>query len=433
LKFLHAADVHLDSPLRGLRRKTDAPADEIRSASRRALENLTNLAIRETVDFVVVAGDLFDGDRDNYDSSLFFVRQAAKLKEAGIPLLLIWGNHDAQSKMMRSVTWPENVKVFPANEAATLDAETLGVDAPIAVHGWSFATASEQRNLVRQYPRPIHGVFNLGLLHTSLTGAEGHDSYAPCTLEDLAAREYDYWALGHIHLRDWLPRPLDEGAAPVVFPGNLQGRHIKETGAKGGYLIEALPGAPLRREFHPLDVFRWETLRMDATDCASPDDFWEECSRSLQRIAQDADGRRIAIRIYCTGQGGTFDFLAARHSRLEAELTRILVDHFDEQFWLEGVRCEASAASAPAEALSDTLTEYLQRELASLHDSEGVKEYAEIFDALVRKLPPELEEEYDIRDGTLASSTLWRDAIADAQTLLWARLRERGAGSEATR
>jgi DNA repair protein SbcD/Mre11 len=425
LKFLHAADVHLDSPLRGLRTKADAPIENIRTASRRALQNLVALAVKEAVDLVVIAGDLFDGDRDNYDTSLFFVKQAAKLKEAGIPLLLIWGNHDAQSKMLRTVTWPTNVKVLSADAAETRSAESLGIDAPIAVHGWSFATASEQRNLVAAYPKPISGCFNLGILHTSLTGAEGHDNYAPCTLDDLATRGYDYWALGHIHQRGWLPRSIEQGAAPVVFPGNLQGRHIKETGAKGCYLIEADASGVMKQTFHALDAFRWQTISIDSNRCDRFDDLASVFTHELESIHASADGRHCAIRVTLCGNGALFDSVVARPAKAEAEFNNIILQSFDEQIWLEALRFEPRAAPGVIEdPLSDAISEYLEREIKSLSNDAENEEFSQLFEDLVRKLPPELADEFDLQRGKLSSSPSWRNMVQEAETLLRARLRE---------
>lgn len=394
-------------------------------ASRRALENLVALAIKEMVDFVVIAGDLFDGDRDNYDTSLFFVKQALKFREAKIPLLLISGNHDAQSKMMRTVRWPDNVRMFGVGAAETITAELLGINAPFVAHGWSFATASEQRNLAANYPRAIPGLFNLGILHTSLTGAEGHDPYAPCALDDLAAREYDYWALGHIHQRDWLPRALENGAAPVVFPGNLQGRHIKETGAKGCYLIEGNEKGVAKQTFCPLDVFRWETLSIDADGCETVDDFLASFSQSLQQVYSGVDGRLLAIRVSINGSSEIFDTLASRQARVEAELNKILYEVAGDDIWLESLKLQRRPApDAASEPLSDAISEYLQREVKQLTNSQAERDFKSLFDDLVRKLPPELLDEFDIRQNSLATSALWTEAVRDAETLLWARLHE---------
>ncbi len=200
-KILHAADIHLDSPLQKLGSYEGAPADQIRRASRRALENMVRLAIDEAVDLVLVAGDLYDGDWPDQNTGLFFVAQASRLVEAGIPIVVIRGNHDAANRMTSSLPLPKNPDgseiMMRSDQVDLRQFESLGV----AVHGRSFQSRAESDNLAAGYPSPISGMFNVGLLHTSLTGAEGHDPYAPCTPAQLADKRYDYWALGHIHAR----------------------------------------------------------------------------------------------------------------------------------------------------------------------------------------------------------------------------------------
>ena len=197
-KFIHAADVHLDSPLRGLEQYEGAPVEEIRNAARRALSNLVDLAIRQEVAFVLIAGDLYDGDWRDYNTGLFFVDQARRLREAKIPLYLISGNHDAANRMTRTLKMPENVTFFSAERPET----ALLPDLDVAIHGQSFAKAAVYDDLSEGYPIVDSGHFNIGMLHTCAAGQEGHDRYAPCSVEGLKAKGYDYWALGHIHLRE---------------------------------------------------------------------------------------------------------------------------------------------------------------------------------------------------------------------------------------
>jgi DNA repair exonuclease SbcCD nuclease subunit len=233
-KFLHAADIHLDSPLKGLERYEGVPVEQIRHATRRALENLIQLALDERVQFVLIAGDLYDGDWRDYNTGLFFIKQMARLREADIKVVLIKGNHDAANRMTRTLDLPENVTVLKAAKPDSSELEDIGV----VVHGQSFGTAAEERDLSKNYPHGRRGLFNIGLLHTCLTGADGHEPYAPCTLEGLLSKEYDYWALGHVHKRE-----IRHHNPYVVFPGNLQGRKIKEEGAKGCELVTVLDGA----------------------------------------------------------------------------------------------------------------------------------------------------------------------------------------------
>ncbi|MGC1275618.1 MAG: DNA repair exonuclease, partial [Planctomycetaceae bacterium] len=262
-KFLHAADLHLDSPLRGLDRYEGAPVDAIRQATRRAVENLVELAIAERVAFVVIAGDVYDGDWPDYNTGLFFARQMAKLGEAGIAVYLISGNHDAESVITRSLMLPENVAMLRTDRPESRRHQATNC----VLHGQGFATRAVTADLSANYPAAERGSFNIGILHTSAGGSSEHETYAPCTIEGLRRLEYDYWALGHIHLQQKL---CDNGSL-IAFSGNTQGRHIRETGPKGCLLVTVDGGVP-SAEFRPLDVFRWERCATSATGCDEPED-----------------------------------------------------------------------------------------------------------------------------------------------------------------
>ena len=195
-RFLHAADLHLDSPLQGL--GTDAPAARIRQATRDALGNLVDLAIREQVDFVVVAGDLYDGDWPDFRTGQALVAAFARLTRAGIRLVASRGNHDAESVLTRSLPLPDGATLLRADRPDAVEWPEFEV----VLHGQSFGQRDVQQNLAKDYPGPTAHRFNIGLLHTAATGRPGHASYAPCTVEQLASHGYDYWALGHIHARE---------------------------------------------------------------------------------------------------------------------------------------------------------------------------------------------------------------------------------------
>jgi len=171
IKFIHAADVHLDSPLRGLSRYESAPAESIRDACRRAFENLVELAIKEKVAFVLLAGDLYDGDWKDYSTGLFFRSRMVRLQQAGIPVFLIAGNHDAASVISRKLSLPENVRSFSSHKPETMQPEHW----PVALHGMGFPNRAVDENLVPRYPAPVPGKFNIGILHTSLAGNAGHE------------------------------------------------------------------------------------------------------------------------------------------------------------------------------------------------------------------------------------------------------------------
>ena len=301
-RFLHAADIHLDSPLHGLSRYEGLPVDDIRSATRAAFDNLIQLAIDEAVDFVVIAGDLFDGDWRDMGTGLYFARAMGRLNQAGIHAFLLSGNHDAESIVSRAVPWPPNVRQFRSRRPDTHHLEELGV----AIHGQSFQTPVVTDNLVLAYPPALGATFNIGVLHTALAGREGHATYAPCSLEDLRSRGYDYWALGHVHEFE-----LVSTEPHVVFPGNLQGRTIRETGPKGAVIVNVVDGDVTSVERVELDVIRW--TRVDVN--CSGGNLYTITDIIRAELAQlhgsNCSGRPLIARVTLTGEmadaGGLHD------------------------------------------------------------------------------------------------------------------------------
>ncbi len=195
IKFLHAADIHLDSSLHGLERYEGAPVDEIRSATRRAFDNLIDLAIDEEVEFVLLAGDLYDGDWKDYNTGLYFMGCMERLQESGIRVFVVAGNHDAASQITRHLRLPDNVTMFSTRtpEKVILD------DLDVVIVGQGFATRAVTEDLSQAYPQGDSQLFNIGLLHTCLDGKPGHEPYAPCSVDGLRSKGYQYWALGHVH------------------------------------------------------------------------------------------------------------------------------------------------------------------------------------------------------------------------------------------
>ncbi|WP_165229626.1 metallophosphoesterase family protein [Aquisphaera insulae] len=390
-KFLHAADIHLDSPQRGLDRYEGAPVEECRGATRRALENLVELAMAEKVAFVVVAGDLYDGDWPDYNTGLFFGKQMLRLRDAGINVYMIRGNHDAQNKMTRDLKLADNVKMFDHESPGTMVIDDLGV----AIHAQSFARQAVWDNLARAYPRRVAGCFNLGLLHTGVDGREGHDSYAPCTLDDLRTREYAYWALGHIHKRE----VLIEDDPWIVFPGNIQGRHARETGPKGCMLVTVDPHLEVASaEPRWLDVVRWEGCKLDASGDRDGDAVVARFNDELGgRLAGD-DGRLRAIRVEVIGTSPAHAALASQAAKWTNEIRRAAIDAGDGRVWVEKV---IFRTSPPRELSEDLLADAPLAELAAFLDElrgddarlEALR--AQVLDDLVRRLPVDLKEAFD--------------------------------------
>lgn len=403
-RFLHAADLHLDSPLRDLERYEGAPVDAIRSASRRALENLVKLALDERVRFVVIAGDVFDGDWPDVSTGLFFVKQMGRLREANIPVFLISGNHDAANRMSRSLPYPDNVHVFATDKAETRQLDDQG----IAVHGQGYAQQKESRNLAAGYPAPVSSHFNLGLLHTALDGREGHERYAPCTVAELAARGYDYWALGHVHQRE----SIGNGRTLIEFPGNLQGRHIRETDAKGCLLVTVDASRKMTKEFRALDVFRWQLARVDCSQMDQVKDLQERIAAALGELVAVAEGRPLAVRVQLEGACPVHDELQAAGPALRDDIRSFVLGRGDERIWLEKVQLRTQPLRTEEVVGEDALSELsavvaeLDRDPVRLKELLGDSELK----GLENKLPAELRSG---EDAIALTEAAWNVQLLD--------------------
>jgi exonuclease SbcD len=416
-KFLHAADIHLDSPLRGLGRSDDLPADEIRGASRKALDNLVRLAIAERVAFVLIAGDVYDGDWKDHNTGLWFVKQMARLRDAKIRVFLIRGNHDAKSKITTDLALPDNVHQFRTDRA-----ESVKLDAwDVIIHGQGFATEKVEDDLAARYPNADRACLNIGLLHTSATGRDGHDRYAPCTVDALRSKGYGYWALGHIHKREM----LSEGETWVAFSGNLQGRHIRESGAKGCMVVTVDDkGAIASAKFEPLDVMRWETCRIDATGMADVDDLLHRFEGRIPDLLDSADGRSVAIRIEVEGACPGHTKLSANLPALDAHVRAKAMGVANGRIWVEKVKLRTTPERiADLDDIGDdaigvllaTLDDF-RRDPTALIDLAG-KELADL-----RK---RLAGELDAFEGVNFESADWlRATLDEARPLLLAKLTE---------
>ncbi|RYY71953.1 MAG: DNA repair exonuclease, partial [Comamonadaceae bacterium] len=325
---MHTADIHLDSPLRGLSAYENAPAQRLRNASRDAFKELVSRAIEEQVSFVVISGDLYDGDWRDYNTGIFFVGQMGRLARAGIRVYLLHGNHDAESEMTKKLALPSNVTVFSSRSAQVHRIDDLKV----ALHGQSFASRAVIDNLASSYKPKVAGYYNLGMLHTALEGYAAHANYAPCTVTELHAKGYDYWALGHVHdYQQW------DGASTIVFPGNLQGRHVREAGRKGAVTVTVDDAGHASVERLFIDVLRWEVLRVDVSGCASLDDVAHRVGAGLTRLLE-ADSVPRAVRVLLEGRTRLHGALAISQALVRAQVLAQAEAVGPEQLWIEKVR-----------------------------------------------------------------------------------------------
>ena len=385
-RLIHAADPHLDSPLQGLELHEGAPVGVLRGATRRAFENLVILAIDEKVDFVVIAGDLYDGNWRDYSTGLFFRGQMVRLQAEGIPVYLIAGNHDAESVISKKLTLPENVHVFSTRTAESL--EVAGH--PVVIHGRGFPHRAVPENLVVDYPSAVSGKFNLGVLHTSLTGKPGHDTYAPCSEADLREKGYGYWALGHIHQ----PEVISEDPW-IVFAGNCQGRHVKETGPRGCRLVTVNDALGVESvDWHSLDVVRWQVLEINLSGVEEEPDALRRASEAMGHAVAEAEGRLVAARIVLKGATTLHGSLHREPQRWRAELMARAQDHGGEALWIERIRVSTTPMYDLAQlAERDALTRIVLETLAQAPDEFKTlpAEIGEMFDVLPSEVRTEVE------------------------------------------
>ncbi len=380
--FLHAADIHLDSPLKNLATREDAPVETIRGAARRAFDNLVQLAITEKAQFLLLAGDLYDGSWKDYNTGLFFIERMRRLGQAGIKVFLVSGNHDAASRITKTLRLPDNVVHFSAGKPETFQIDELDV----AIHGQSYATRAISKNLALAYPDPIPGLFNIGLLHTGLSGRPGHEPYAPCTRDELIHKGYDYWALGHIHQRE------EVCSDPwIVFPGNLQGRHIRETGAKGATLVQVENGQVVNVSARDLDVARWSFCQVDCEQVDSEETLMNRVGSQFQQETEQADGRPLMLRLELRGSCPFHGELIRDSRYWQSALAGLAIDTGD--IWLEKVLFHTKRLQDiyPATLEGTPLAGILN---ADNHEHDYFDD--PVIDNLCNRLPPQLLREHPL-------------------------------------
>jgi DNA repair exonuclease SbcCD nuclease subunit len=335
-RFLHAADLHLGSPLQGLAQKDEDVARRLASAGRAAFEDLVTKALEENVAFAVIAGDIFDGDWKDASIGLFFNRQIARLDRRGVPTFFLRGNHDADSVVTKSLLWPDSVVEFSTRRPETHRIANLEV----ALHGRGFPRRDVVENYALDYPAPVLGWFNIGVLHTAC-GRAGHENYAPCTPADLAGRGYDYWALGHVHAFEIVSRD-----PWIVYPGNLQGRSVRECGERGAVIVEVEEGRVVNVRRISTDRARWAEVVVDAGPHGDEQGLLDAVETAVTPHADRADGRLLAVRVTLAGETPLHArWLADADLRDKVEAA---AQRCAEDVWLEGLRIATSEPSRGA-------------------------------------------------------------------------------------
>ena len=304
LRFVHTADLHLDSPFTGL--KSAAPQNVARSLNEATFDAYTkviDLCITERVDALLVAGDIYDGADRSFRAQHKFIAGLQQLDDAGIRSFVCHGNHDPLDGWEARLAYPPGCHRF----SAEFESAPVFQDDPdrAVVYGISYSTRDVYDNLVRRLGPVRPGPYRIGLLHANVGNNPDHGAYAPCTLDDLAQSGIDYWALGHVHTR----QVLNERSPTVVYPGNSQGRHPNETGARGVYLVEVNDDGNVRMEFRAMDVVRWERTSIDIGAIETEQELLDALDERMQDLLDAADGRQVIARVTLSGRGELHGFL----------------------------------------------------------------------------------------------------------------------------
>lgn len=334
-RFLHTGDLHLDSPVTGLRGEASPEILALlRDATTEAWRNVVRLALAERVDFVVVAGDVFERSSPTLLGQARFRDGLAELAAAGIPSFVVHGNHDPLDGVSwtPSMTFPDLVHRFGTDAGASAPVVRGGREMA-RIHGRSYASAAVTENLAAGYRRGAEP-FAIGLLHANVGDRPGHGNYAPCSLDDLRASGIDYWALGHIHQ----PGILTTDGTVAVYCGNPQGRDPGEMGARGAWLVSVDAGGHATPTFHACDVVRWSIADLSIDAVADDEALLAAVRTSLTDAADAADGRSLLLRLRLTGRGPMH--AALRRPGYVDDLRRLANDELGRRppfAWLESI------------------------------------------------------------------------------------------------
>jgi DNA repair exonuclease SbcCD nuclease subunit len=337
--FIHTADLHLDSPFSGLRNVDEQIAGLLKDATFRAFDNVVELALKKKVDFILVAGDVYDASDRSLRAQLKFADGLKKLAEEGIRSYVCHGNHDPLDGWAASLNWPEEVHIF--GPEITSVPVSVGGKEEVLVHGISYPHSQVEDTFGKNFQRQGQQPFQIGLIHCSVGSDPAHETYAPHSLDELVAANLDYWALGHVHRH----QVLMDSDPVVAYPGTTQGRHIRETGPRGCMLVQVGSGGEVAVVFEPVDAVRWVLRELQIKDLQTEGDLVERLEQTIEEIRGEAEGRPVIARIILTGRGSLHSVL--RRRQVEEDLTERLREAGlagTPLVWLERLQDESKTA-----------------------------------------------------------------------------------------
>ncbi|MDA8292014.1 MAG: DNA repair exonuclease [Actinomycetota bacterium] len=303
--FVHAADLHLDTPFVGVHAGAPEVAAALREASLDAFDSIVSLALGRDAAFCCIAGDIYDGARRGVRAQLRFRDGLARLAAAGIATFVVHRNHDPVTTGWAAVSFPDEVTIFGHDAVGVVPVVRGGVQIA-TVQGISYATHATTENLALRFARPEGPGVHVGLLHCNVSGAGGgHEDYSPCTLDDLRRARLDYWALGHVHQQ----RVLAEGRGPgdpwVAYPGTSQARSARpgERGPKGALVVQVRAGVVTGVEPVACDRVRFHALECPLDDVEALDELEERLESLAAEALAAGDGRSVVVDATLVGRG----------------------------------------------------------------------------------------------------------------------------------
>ncbi|CTQ51846.1 putative metallophosphoesterase YhaO [Roseibium album] len=373
IRILHTADVHLDSPLKSLALRDEGLQSTVQTATRTAFTRLVNFALAEGVSALLIAGDLFDGAERSAKTAAFLTGHLDRLKQADIPVFYIKGNHDAENPLTGEVSLPDNVHVFDGRGGRHKLGETN-----IWIHGVSFSGRQAPDSLLPKFGSPEPDAVNIAMLHTSLAGSQGHDTYAPCSVAELSALGFDYWALGHVHKRQ-----VHSSAPWIVMPGIPQGRDIGEAGPKSATLL-SIEDKTISISEVPTSAAEFLELKVDIGGCETDDEIRSHIRQQLQGVAENLAADVGLVRLTVAGRTDR-KWQVLRDQDRWTEITAELARSTD-RLWIEKTKFDLSekaegSASKSAVGELETLMAEIREEPAT------AATMRDLLDTLVNEIP----------------------------------------------
>ena len=404
IRILHTADLHLDAPLASLALRDPELRESVAAATRAAFERIVDTAISERVAALLIAGDLFDGKARSARTAAFLIGQFERLGAAGIRSFCIKGNHDAENPVTGALDLPACVHVFDARGGK------VQLDEDVWIHGVSFADRHAPESLLPRFAAPVAGAVNIAMLHTSLGGAAGHDTYAPCSLGDLVRMGFDYWALGHVHKRQV------HAADPwVVMPGTPQGRDMGETGPKSASLLSIAEGRIEVCEV-PTSVVEFARATLDISGVETDDALRASLRDYLRAHAAALAAGAGVLRLTLTGTPPRRwqilrdqDFWSEQAARIARETGTL---------WLDALHVDLDRTEAGATGAAGELAALMAEIAREPGHAAGAR--AEI-DAVIADLPPAVRAR--LLPDEAAADRLARDLAERGAERVLARLR----------